>query len=71
MTDRPEYRFKFAIVDETSGEVVWSDFCSLSAINRFGSCESVQIHVTSMLRGFERHVREEYERDNYPEREVV
>lgn len=66
-TARPEYRFKFAIVDETTGETVWSDFCGLlpDTIDEFGGCEAVDIHVSSMLRGFKRHVRAEYETKNY------
>lgn len=65
MSAVPTYRFKFALVDEATGEVISSDFCALTSIDQFGGCESVDMHVASMLRAFERTVREEYERQNY------
>lgn len=70
MTDRPEYRFRFQIVDETTGEVVESDYTYLTSIDQFGNCESVDIHVAAMLRGFNRNGRAEYERANYAAPEV-
>src|SRR5690242_17563560 len=48
----PSYRFNFEIVDEATGNVVISDFCGLTAIDQFGGCESVDMHVASMLRAF-------------------
>lgn len=62
----PDYRLKFQLVDETTGEVVAQDFCGLTTIRPDGSCESVDTHVAAMLRGFNRSVREEYERREYP-----
>jgi hypothetical protein len=65
MTSKPEYRFKFQIVDETTGEVVHSDWTYFTTIDEFGGCESVDIHVAAMLRGWQRHARAEYERREY------
>lgn len=66
MPDAPQYRFKFQIVDEATGQVVETDFCPITTIDQFGGCESVDIHVASMLRAFNRSGREEYEREEYP-----
>lgn len=65
--DRPEYRFRFEIVDENRGERVWADVISIDerGIDQFGGCESVEHGVARMLRGFRQHVRAEYERENY------
>lgn len=65
MTDKPEYQFRFQIVDKTSGDVVESDWTYFTSINEFGGCDSVDIHVSAMLRGFQRFARENYERENY------
>jgi hypothetical protein len=61
----PSYRFKCAIVDQTTGETVISDWCSLGSIDQFGGCEAAEMHVASMLRAFERTARGEHERENY------
>lgn len=61
----PSYRFKFQIVDESTDEVVAEDYCGLTTIDNFGACESVDIHVSSMLRAFQRTGRAEYEREHY------
>lgn len=71
MTGKPSYRFKFAIVDETTGEVIGTDFCNLTSIDQFGGCESVDMHVASTLRWFERTGREQHERENYPATETA
>ena len=63
----PSYRFNFEIVDETTGTVVISDFCGLTGIDQLGGCESVDMHVASMLRAFTRKARGEYERAEYPD----
>lgn len=61
----PAYRFKFQIIDETTGDVVEADYCALTTIDEFGGCESVDIHVAAMLRAFNRSGRDEYQRANY------
>lgn len=63
----PNYRFQCSIIDQATGETVIADFCSLSTIDQFGGCESVDIHVAAVLRAFQRSVREEFERREYPE----
>lgn len=65
MSANPDYRFKFQIVDQTTGEVVESDYCPLTTIDQFGGSETVDIHVSSMLRAFKRFGQAEYERANY------
>lgn len=62
-TPAHSYRFKFAIVDETTGDVVQSDFTYLTDIDEFGRCESVDIHVAAMLRAFRRDLRAEAQKE--------
>lgn len=60
----PSYRFRFEIVDASTGEVVIADFCSLGSIDPFGGSEAVDMHVAAMLRAFSRTARAEHERAN-------
>jgi hypothetical protein len=48
----PDYRFRFEIIDAETGETVIADYCSLTDIDEFGGCESVDMHVASALRAF-------------------
>ena len=63
----PEYQFKIQIIDKTTGEIVASDWTYLTTIDQFGNCESVDIHVASLLRAFNRTGRAEYEQQKYSE----
>lgn len=65
MTDKPDYRFKFELVDETTGEAVLVDWVSLSEVDEIGGCETVDHAVARMLRMFSRNARAEYEAKNY------
>lgn len=68
MTDKPDYRFCFQIVDQATGSMIAADWCSLTdgiPTDEFGSCENVDIHVGSLLRVFQRKGRAEYEAANY------
>lgn len=69
MPDAPSYRFHCKIVDEATGEVVIADYCALTSIDQFGGCESVDMHVASMLRAFIRTAKAEHERADDPEKE--
>jgi hypothetical protein len=62
----PAYRFKLEIVDETTGDVIVSDFCSLTSIDQFGGCESVDMHAAAALRFFNTVGRSKHEAENYP-----
>lgn len=66
MSERPTYRFHCKIVDEATGETVIADYCQITSIDQFGACESVDMHVASMLRAFERKARAEHEIANQP-----
>lgn len=66
MTDKPSYRFQCRIVDESTGDVVILDHVSLTRIDQFGGCESVDHAVARMLRQFEQTAREQYERELTP-----
>lgn len=63
MTVKPEYRFAFQIVDESTDEVVESDFCTITnaRIGEFGDCEMVDMAVGKMLRNWRTFAREEHE----------
>ena len=52
------YRFDFRIVDKTTGETVESDFTYLTSIDALGGCESVELHLYSLLRAFRRDLIE-------------
>lgn len=65
MTAQPNYRFQFCIIDKTSGETICEDYCGLTSIDQFGACESIDMHVSAMLRAFERSVRAQYEEREY------
>lgn len=69
MSSAPEYRFVFHVVDERSDTVVISGSTYLSSISVHGECESVDMEVGSVLRAFERKVRERYEAKHYPTEE--
>lgn len=61
MTDKP-YRFR-CLIETPDGDVLIEDYCSLTSIDQFGGCESVDMHVGSMLRMFNRTVRAQHEND--------
>ena len=67
MTNIPQYRFKLEIVDENTGDVIVSDFCSLTSIDQFGGCESVDMHAAAALRFFNTVGRAKHEAANYSE----
>lgn len=59
------YRFKCEIVDDETDEVVIADYCTLlGTIDQFGGCETVDMHVASMLRAFQRTARPQHEAKN-------
>ena len=57
----PSYKFKFQIVDETTGQIVESDFTYLSDHDQ----TNIGIHVSQMLRNWINFARAEYEAENY------
>jgi hypothetical protein len=63
MTAQPEYRFTFQITDQTTGEVVENDWCTITdaRIGENGECETVDREVGRMLRNWRRFARENYE----------
>lgn len=61
MTAR-NYIFKFEIVDAVTGDVIEMDFTTMTDINEAGFCDSVDIHVSQMLRNWKRFARVEYEK---------
>lgn len=67
MTDTPNYRLKFEIVDVTTGNAIVVDFCSFSAdsVDQFGGCEATDHQVAAAMRAF-RHLRTKHEAENYP-----
>lgn len=67
MADKPDYRFKFEITDETTGEIIIADWLTLGAenIDQFGGCEAVDHAVARMLRMFRQSAREKFEREHY------
>jgi hypothetical protein len=67
MASKPDYIFKFSIVDVTSGEVVEADYCTITNANisEFGDCEVVDQEVGRMLRNWRKFARAEYEAENY------
>lgn len=72
MSNKPSYKFYCSIVDETTGQVVITDRCSLiGSIDSFGGCEITDMHLASMLRAFIRKARAEYERREYPSPEAA
>ena len=56
------YRFHFQVVDPETEEVIEENWATLSEIDQFGGCESVDHQVASTLRAFNRFGRAEYER---------
>lgn len=62
---QPSYRFHCRITDENTGAAVEFDFCSLTDIHADGSCESVDLHVASLLRAFNTKGRAQYEAKEY------
>jgi hypothetical protein len=63
LTSKPDYRFKFQIVDESTGEVVEADWCTINdeRIDEFGASATVEIHISKMLRNWRNFARDEYE----------
>lgn len=43
-------QFELRVVNKETGEVIVSDYTSLTPINEYGMCESVDIHVGAALR---------------------
>ena len=67
---KPEYRFECRIVDLRDDRIVERDFTHISEIGEFGECESVDQCVGRLLRIFNSHGRDEYERENYQTEET-
>lgn len=67
--NKPDYRFKFQIVDEATGDVIADDWCTLTTIDEFGGCEAVDHQVASTLRYFTRTGRAKHEAENHGKRE--
>ena len=61
MSER-RYLFKFQIIDAADGTVIEMDFTTMTAINEAGICDSIHIHVSKMLRNWNRFARAEYEK---------
>lgn len=63
----PSYRFRFSIIDETSGDVIGEDWCSFDAasVHQDGGCETVDHSVARTLGWFNRTGRAEHEAANY------
>lgn len=63
----PDYRFKFEIADQTTGDIVIADWLTIEpkAIDQFGGCEAVDHAVARMLRMFRQTAREKFEREHY------
>ena len=53
-----EYQFKFEVVDPATGDVLISDYCTMTRIDEFGGCEIVDIHVASALRALRKIAHE-------------
>lgn len=62
MDYKPNYRFKFEIVDETTGDTIEGGSTYLSGIDAYGRCESVEMEVAQRLRNFETRARDDHER---------
>jgi hypothetical protein len=62
----PNYRFKFEIVDDSTGEVVERDWLSLPDTDPIGFCTlSTNTRVAQMLHNWRTFARAEYEAKNY------
>lgn len=62
----PDYRFKFQIIDENTGDVIVDDYCSFETVDEFGGCEAVDHQTAKGLRYFKRVGRAKHEAENYP-----
>lgn len=65
MENKPEYRFKFEIVDATNNEVLVTTRSFMSARTQDGSNENVDMEIGSALRQFN-IIKARYEAKNYP-----
>lgn len=71
MSDKPEYRFEFKIVDTTREESVVSGSTYISNhISPYGECESIDVEIAGALRAFKNKLRNRYEEENYSINEV-
>jgi hypothetical protein len=68
---KPDYRFRFQIVNQTNGDVAESDWVTINdvRIGEFGDCEPVDMAVGKMLRNWRTFARAEYEAKNDPKQE--
>lgn len=55
-------RFELRIIDESTGEVLTADHCTIGTIDQFGGCESVDHSVAAALRYARKLESEQQER---------
>lgn len=68
---KPNYIFKFQIVDTETDQTIEADYCTITDANidGFGGCEVVDHEIARMLRNWRSFARAEYEAENYPTEE--
>lgn len=63
MSEKPDYRFHFKIVNEATDEVVSEDYCTITdaRIDQYGNCETIDHEIGRTLRWWREKGRAEYE----------
>jgi hypothetical protein len=63
VSEKPNYLFRFQIVNETTNDVVSGDYCTITdaRIDQYGGCETIDHEVARTLRWWREKGRAEYE----------